>query len=167
VTSVQTVAGELTIEGGDLAAMEPVDLQMSVRERAGVAELVLVLSPQTTWVVSADSAEIAYIAGALAAHSGVAAASGQRDVERGMASYGRVLRERDEAVKRFEDFEELLVDLFNPRDDDSETAETIVEAAAKFIEGVPCKCTPEDVADHDACERCEVLGRLGDRPVGR
>jgi hypothetical protein len=59
------VVGELTIEGAGMAPSQPIDLQISVRVKAGRPEIVLVLSEQTTWVVSAEPAAAAFIAGAL------------------------------------------------------------------------------------------------------
>lgn len=39
-----------------------------------------------------------------------------------------------------EQFEELIVEKFNPRDDDSVTSYSVIEDVAEFIEGLPCTC---------------------------
>jgi hypothetical protein len=44
---------------------------------------------------------------------------------------------------------------------------TAVEQAKAYIESQPCTCTPEDIADWDACPRCRAIGRLGDEVMNR
>lgn len=65
------------------------------------------------------------------------------------------------------DLWELIVERFNPPDDDSIIAYGVIEGAADFIEKLPCECTAEQIEDLDACARCHVLGRIGDKPLVR
>lgn len=65
------------------------------------------------------------------------------------------------------EFDELVSERFNPPDDDSSTAYSVIEGVAAFIEGLPCACTPAQIEDWDACPRCRVLGRIGDAHVAR
>jgi hypothetical protein len=60
---------------------------------------------------------------------------------------------------------ELIVERFNPPDDDSYDEWYVIGAAADFIEAQPCDC-PLDPAE-DTCPRCEVLGRRRDIPHAR
>lgn len=59
---------------------------------------------------------------------------------------------------------------FNPPDEDCAEPGICSEAicrASRFIAAQPCQCTNEMIEDHDPCKRCEVLGRLGDKPMIR
>lgn len=72
--------------------------------------------------------------------------------------------------KSYEWLRDALIHAFNPADDDGAEEEIVSRAlfeAADFIAERPCECTPAMVEDHDACQRCRVLGRLGDKAVPR
>lgn len=73
----------------------------------------------------------------------------------------------DDFFQQLLDIEEAAVRLFNPPDNDTASVESILEDAAKFIESIPCTCTPAMVGNCEPCARCEVLGRLGGRTVPR
>lgn len=76
-------------------------------------------------------------------------------------------RELRIAEGHLDDFEELVTERFNPPDDDSHSAYTVIEQVAAYVEAQPCTCTPEQIEDWDACPRCRVLGRRGDESVPR
>lgn len=64
-----------------------------------------------------------------------------------------------------------VIKWFNPADDDvAEVAIHMdaVKAAARYIESLACRCTPEAVHyDDEPCARCAALGRVADRPEER
>jgi hypothetical protein len=63
---------------------------------------------------------------------------------------------------------DTLVEMrFNPPDDDAGDSLSVIGGVATFIESLPCECTPEQIEDYDACARCRVLGRRGDKAVER
>jgi hypothetical protein len=64
-----------------------------------------------------------------------------------------------------DELSELIVERFNPPDDDNYNEFTCIDAAADFIEAQPCDC-PHDPAE-DICPRCNVLGRRRDKAIER
>jgi hypothetical protein len=75
----------------------------------------------------------------------------------------------DEA-EDYETLRDAIAEAFNPSDDDvAEVAILIraVEGARDFIARRPCLCTPDDIEDWRPCDRCQVLGRLGDKAMDR
>lgn len=65
---------------------------------------------------------------------------------------------------------DVIGEAFNPPGDDVAEESILVDAvyrARDWIDGQPCRCTPDSLADHVACGRCYALGRLGDKPVDR
>jgi hypothetical protein len=60
---------------------------------------------------------------------------------------------------------------FNPPDEDAAEScicsEAICRASRFIADTVPCECTAGMVEDNDPCQRCAVLGRLGDKPLIR
>ena len=72
---------------------------------------------------------------------------------------------------------DAAIEALNPPDDDASEESIIVqciEHATAFIVGLPCTCAlrpdcsrDERYYDHEACDRCRVLGRWHDRRVER
>ncbi len=63
-----------------------------------------------------------------------------------------------------------IAELFNPPDNDVAEVAILIDAAKAaqdYIISQLCSCTPEMVADWDACPRCRVLGRIDDMRVQR
>lgn len=68
---------------------------------------------------------------------------------------------------------EVIIDWFNPPDEDA-ACESIcldaIERAYRFAESQPCTCPPDDMdpnQEFEACQRCQVLGRVQDTEVAR
>jgi hypothetical protein len=70
----------------------------------------------------------------------------------------------------YEFVRDLLIEEFNPPDDDIAEPAVMADAikrAAEYIAGQPCTCTPAMVEDYDSCPRCRALGRRADRRIDR
>lgn len=52
------------------------------------------------------------------------------------------------AQEHFDDLSELICERFNPPDDDSYNEWTVIEAAADFIESLPCDCPARSGRGH-------------------
>lgn len=76
-------------------------------------------------------------------------------------------------AEAYEHLRDVIGACFNPPDEDGAEEAILsqaVQSARDFIAAQPCTCRPEVVADedaYDACERCKVLGRCGDKAVAR
>lgn len=67
---------------------------------------------------------------------------------------------------------EVLIDWFNPPDEDAACESIVldaVERAYKFAQSQPCQCPEgfDEDDEFDACQRCQVLGRVRDQAVQR
>jgi hypothetical protein len=76
----------------------------------------------------------------------------------------------DDYQEDYEPLRDAIVAALNPRDDDAAEVAILIRAvedARDFIAGRPCLCTPDDIKDYRPCDRCQTIGRLGDRPMDR
>lgn len=97
-----------------------------------------------------------------AAKTGVGRFS-EREIISAMVIVANLRAEASLWKENFDDVFNHAVELFNPPDGHPDLRE-MMDAAAEFIVGQPCQCTPVGI---DACRRCQVLGLLGDEPIAR